>query len=72
MTDQPTNAPRKRSNVVPIIAAVIAGVLLIVGIRWFTTREDTSTTGSGDTTATAQPPRDGCTTVTVAASSEKA
>jgi len=73
VTDQPGNAaPRKRSNVVPIIAAVIAGVLLIVGIRWFTTREDTSTTGSGDTTATAQPHRDGCTTVTVAASSEKA
>ena len=31
-------APRRRSNVVPIIAAIIAGVLLIVGIRWFTTR----------------------------------
>ena len=68
-------APRKRSNVVPIIAAVIAGVLLIVGIRWFTTRGDDSPgVGSGPTTtgATVAPPRDGCTRVTVAASSEKA
>ncbi|HEY7816390.1 MAG TPA: substrate-binding domain-containing protein, partial [Nakamurella sp.] len=66
-------APRQRRNVVPIIAAVIAGVLLIVGIRWFTTRDEPTTTGSGDTTtASAQPPRGGCTAVTVAASSEKA
>jgi Ca-activated chloride channel family protein len=66
--------PRKRSNVVPIVAAVIAGVLLIVGIRWFTTRGDDSTSGSGPTTTAtgAPPPRDGCTRVTVAASSEKA
>ncbi len=65
---------RKRSNVVPIIAAVVAGVLLIVGIRWFTTRGDDSTSGSGPTTTAtgAPPPRDGCTRVTVAASSEKA
>ncbi len=66
--------PARRGNkVLPIIAAVIAGVLLIVGIRWFTTRDDTTTTGSDATTAgTAAPPRDGCTGVTVAASSEKA
>lgn len=66
--------PRKRSNVVPIVAAVIAGVLLIVGIRWFTTRDDDPTSGSGPTTTAtgAPPPRDGCTRVTVAASSEKA
>ena len=67
-------APRKSNKALPIIAAVIAGVLLIVGIRWFTTRDDPTTTGSGDTTtaSAAQPPRDGCTAVTVAASSEKA
>ncbi|WP_395726495.1 extracellular solute-binding protein [Nakamurella sp.] len=66
---------RKRSNVVPIIAAVIVGVLLIIGIRWFTTRDDDSSgsgSGAASTGATAAPPRDGCTRVTVAASSEKA
>ena len=61
------------SKAVPIIAAVIAGVLLIVGIRWFTTRDEGTT---ADTTArpgsTGAPLRDGCTAVTVAASSEKA
>lgn len=69
-------APRRRRSLVPIVAAVIAGVLLIVGIRWFTTRNDEpgADTGSGPTTAaTAAPPaREGCTRVTVAASSEKA
>jgi Ca-activated chloride channel family protein len=66
---------RKRRNLVPIIAAVIAGVLLIVGIRWFTTRNDDSGAGSGPTggsSSSVPPPRDGCTQVTVAASSEKA
>ena len=70
---QPSGA-RKRSNAVPIIAAIIAGVLLIIGIRWFTTREDTPEAATGGTTSNTavQPPRDGCTTVNVAASSEKA
>jgi len=70
--------PGKRSNKVPIIAAIVAGVLLIVGIRYFTTRDegtpasgtDVSTSGAPNTAV--QPPRDGCTTVTIAASSEKA
>lgn len=66
-------APRRRRNPVPIIAAVIAGVLLIVGIRWFVNREDADTgSGAAGTTTSAQPPRDGCARVTVAASSEKA
>src|SRR4029077_10239646 len=62
---------------VPIIAAIVAGVLLIVGIRYFTTRDDGSSVGtdvaagSGQNTAV-QPPREGCTTVNIAASSEKA
>src|SRR6478752_7333807 len=69
--------PAKRSNKLPIIAAIVVGVLLIVGIRYFTTRDDSSTSGSDGTAASgqntaAQPPRDGCTTVNVAASSEKA
>ncbi len=70
--------PAKRSNKLPIIAAIVVGVLLIVGIRYFTTRDDNSPTSSSDGTAAsgqntaAQPPRDGCTTVNVAASSEKA
>ena len=32
--------PAKRSNKLPIIAAIIVGVLLIVGIRYVTTRND--------------------------------
>ena len=62
----------------PIIAAVLAGVLLIVGIRYFTTRDDSGSASGGDTTGSAspntgqQPAREGCETVTVAASSEKA
>jgi Ca-activated chloride channel family protein len=64
----------KRSNKLPIIAAVIAGVLLIVGIRWFTTSEEDAPAADGGTTTSSGQltPRDGCTTVTVAASSEKA
>ncbi len=69
----PAGSSGKRSSKVPIIAAVIAGVLLIVGIRYFTTRDSGSETPSaGDAGTTQQAPRDGCTTVTVAASSEKA
>jgi len=62
----------------PIIAAVLAGVLLIVGIRYFTTRGDSGSASGGDTIGSAspntgqQPAREGCETVTVAASSEKA
>jgi len=61
---------------VPIIAAIVAGVLLIVGIRYFTTRSDDPAPGT-DVAATdgqtaVQPPREGCTTVNIAASSEKA
>src|SRR4029079_14355289 len=67
--------PAKRSNKLPIIAAIVVGVLLSVGIRYFTTRDDSSSTSAtdagGQNTAVA-PPRDGCTTVNVAASSEKA
>ena len=70
-----TGTPR-RSSKVPIIAAIIAGVLLIVGIRYFTTREDTPEPGTDvaatDGQSVVQPPRDGCTTVNIAASSEKA
>ena len=64
-----------RRSKAPIIAAVIAGVLLIVGIRYFTTRDSGSDTGgsaAGGAGTAQQAPRDGCTTVTVAASSEKA
>jgi len=69
-------APVRRSKL-PIIAAMIAGVVLIAGVRWFTTKDDGAAT-SGQTaagalpTAAPLPPRDGCRTVTVAASSEKA
>ncbi len=71
-----TGTSGRRSSKVPIIAAIVAGVLLIVGIRYFTTRDDDPTPGT-DVAATdgqtaVQPPRDGCTTVNIAASSEKA
>ena len=71
-----TGRSPRRSSKVPIIAAVVAGVLLIVGIRYFTTRSDDPAPGT-DVAATdgqtvVQPPRDGCTTVNIAASSEKA
>ncbi|HOZ56861.1 MAG TPA: substrate-binding and VWA domain-containing protein [Nakamurella multipartita] len=68
-------APRKSTKAVPIIAAVIVGVVLIVGIRWFTTRDDGTGAAPqtpGATASSAAPPREGCTRVTVAASSEKA
>jgi len=68
--------PSRRSNKMPIIAAVIAGVVLIAGIRWISSRDDGSV-AAGETPAAASttgqlPPREGCRTVTVAASSEKA
>ena len=71
-----TGTSGRRTSKVPIIAAIVAGVLLIVGIRYFTTRSDEPTPGS-DVAATdghtaVQPPRDGCTTVNIVASSEKA
>ncbi len=62
----------------PIIAAVLAGVVLIAGIRYVTTRHSDRVADPGSTIdasgspATAQPTREGCTTVNVAASSEKA
>ena len=76
MTQPSRTGTPKRSSKVPIIAAIVAGVLLIVGIRYFTTRDDEPTPGT-DVAATdgqtaVQPPRDGCTTVNIAASSEKA
>ena len=71
-----TGTSGRRSSKVPIIAAIVAGVLLIVGIRYFTTRSDDPAPGT-DVAATdgqtaVQPPREGCTTVNIAASSEKA
>ncbi|MEP6560528.1 MAG: substrate-binding and VWA domain-containing protein [Nakamurella sp.] len=74
MTQPSGGTTGRRSNKLPIIAAVIAGVLLIVGIRYFTTKDsDPVATGGTDGFSTAaQPPRDGCSTVNIAASSEKA
>ena len=70
-----TGPSGRRTSKAPIIAAIVAGVLLIIGIRYFTTRGDdpnpAANTAAGGQTA-APPPRDGCTTVTIAASSEKA
>ncbi|SDP12871.1 Ca-activated chloride channel family protein [Nakamurella panacisegetis] len=59
----------------PYIAAAVAGVLLIVGIKIFTGTTSSSgtaasTTGAASTTAPVV--REGCTTVNVSASSEKA
>ena len=68
----------------PIVAAVVAGALLIVGIRYVTTRSGesaspspsapgTSVSGaSASVVETAPTDRAGCTTINVAASSEKA
>ena len=71
-----TGTPGRRTSKVPIIAAIVAGVLLIVGIRHFTTRDDDPAPGTDVAAADGQtavrPPRDGCTMVNVAASSEKA
>ncbi|MET3807003.1 Ca-activated chloride channel family protein [Nakamurella sp. UYEF19] len=66
----------------PFIAAAIAGVVLIAGIRYFSTHDSGTTNQTADpgtsvspTTGTASevvPIREGCTTVQVGASSEKA
>src|SRR6476659_7280543 len=67
-----TDKSGKRSRL-PLIAAIIAGVLLIVGIRYVTTRGDAPASADPATPATAALPlRAGCTTVRIAASSEKA
>ncbi len=73
-----TQPSGRRRNFLPLIAAAIAGVLLILGIRYFTSSSDEPATPSAGTDQSAapntqiQPPRDGCVTVNVAASSEKA
>ena len=69
--------PGRRTSKVPIIAAIVAGVVLIAGIRYFTTRDGdpsvgADAAGTDNVGITAQPPRDGCTTVNIASSSEKA
>jgi Ca-activated chloride channel family protein len=56
----------------PLIAAIVAGVLLIVGIRYVTRGEGPAAADPAVTGAAASPPRAGCTTVHIAASSEKA
>jgi Ca-activated chloride channel family protein len=67
-----TGPSGKRSRL-PLIAAIVAGVLLIVGIRYVTTRGDGPAAADPDAPGTAAPPqRAGCTTVHIAASSEKA
>src|SRR6476659_6487497 len=67
-----TDKSGKRSRL-PLIAAIIAGVLLIVGIRYVTTRDDAPAAADPAAPDTAAPsPRAGCTTVQIAASSEKA
>ena len=67
-----TGPSGRRSSKVPIIAAIVAGVLLIVGIRYLTTRDDDPTPGTDVAAAggqiSVQPPRDGCTSVNIAAS----
>jgi Ca-activated chloride channel family protein len=65
--------PSGKRNRLPLIAALVAGVLLIVGIRYVTTRGDGPTAADPAAPGTAAPPpRAGCTTVHIAASSEKA
>jgi Ca-activated chloride channel family protein len=66
-----TGPSGKRSRL-PLIAAIVAGVLLIVGIRYVTTRGDAPAADPAAPGTTAPPARDGCTTVHIAASSEKA
>ena len=67
-----TERSGKRSRL-PLIAAIVAGVLLIVGIRYVTTRGDAPAAADPAAPGTTAPPaRDGCNTVHIAASSEKA
>jgi len=63
----------------PFVAAVVVGLLLIVAIRYFTTRSSEPTppaadpgVASGSSVQAPGPTREGCATVQVAASSEKA
>ena len=57
-----------RRNRLPIVAAVVVGIALIVVIRLVTSAGGKDKAQGGETA----PPRRGCTTVTVVASSEKA
>src|SRR6478672_3252047 len=66
-----TGTSGKRSRL-PLIAAIVAGVLLIVGIRYVTTRGDAPAAAAAAPGTAAPSPRAGCTTVHIAASSEKA
>src|SRR6478672_6071977 len=66
-----TGTSGKRSRL-PLIAAIVAGVLLIVGIRYVTTRGDAPAAAAAAPGTAAPSPRAGCTTVQIAASSEKA
>lgn len=63
-----------RRSPIPVIAASIVGLLLILGVRLVLGGggggEDDPTTGSGGSAAATQP--SGCTTVSIVASSEKA
>ncbi len=66
--------PARRSRA-PIVAALVAGVLLIVGIRYVTNRTDSPASDQATSTGVGtaqQAPREGCGTVNLAASSEKA
>src|SRR5436305_1036828 len=61
-------------NKAPLAVAAVVGIVAIVGIKLATGGSDSSGTASrgGSDTTVAATPRAGCTTVTVAASSEKA
>jgi Ca-activated chloride channel family protein len=60
-----------RTRAVPLVTAVVVGALLIAGVHWVSTR-DASGAGAGAAVTMPATPRPGCTTLTVAASSEKA
>jgi Ca-activated chloride channel homolog len=67
----PTGDDVARSKNAPLIGAVIAGVVLI-GILKVTVGSGGGNKKHADASATAGPPRQGCETVSIAASSEKA